>query len=981
MISYLKFRNISSLFTVLILLTGIILNSNVSAYTYPYQDPALTVEDRLNDLLPRMTLDEKAGQMIQSERGNTTTSDVKTYFLGSLLSGGGSVPSPNNPTGWCDMIDAFQTQAMSTRLQIPIIYGVDAVHGHNNVYGATVFPHNIGIGAANDADLSQRMGVIVGNEVRATGCHWTFAPCITVPQNIKWGRTYEGYSVDTNIVKNLGTAFVNGVQTSTYPLDGQKAIACIKHFIGDGATDGGVDQGNALISDAVLREKYLPPYTSGVNAGARTVMTSYSSINGLKCHANSYIHNTILKGELGFNGFVVSDWNGIDQITGDYKTCVKTAVNAGIDMIMVPSNWKNCLTYIKQLVQEGQISQARLDDAVRRIVRVKMQLGLFENPYANRTLMGDFGSSAHRLVAREAVRKSLVLLKNDTNILPIAKSGKKIFVAGKCADNIGYQCGGWTISWQGGSGNITPGTTILQGIRNVATGNTITYSANGTGAAGNDVAIVVAGETPYAEGSGDNKNNLEFDSTDQTCLNNVRSSGVPTVLVLVSGRPMIVESRLPDWRAFVAAWLPGTEGQGVAEVLFGDYNFTGKLPYVWPKTLTQVPIVPGDGKTPLFAFGAGLTYGSIPTPGPTSTPAPTVTPVPGSNLALNKLATASSVEATGLEAGKAVDGSATTRWSSQFSDPQWIYVDLGASYTVSRVKLNWEAAFGKSYKIQVSANASTWTDVYSTTTGDGGIDDLNFTATSARYVRMYGTVRNTQYGYSLWEFEVYGQSGPTPTPTPTATSTLTPTPGSTATPTPTPVSGSDSFNSSTLGSQWSWVRQDSTHWSLTAASGYMRIITQTGDIHQTTATLKNILLQNISGDWSITTKATFSAKPNQVYQQAGLIVYQDDNNYLKLGRLFLGSYGGNVFQFGKEVSGTFTEENATDSISSTTVYLKITKSGTSYSAYYSADGTTYTQVGTAQSLSLSTIKAGLFGCNGTQTATELNVDFDYFNVN
>jgi beta-glucosidase len=924
-VSLVKLRKIFSLAAVLVLLTGIIIISNVAAATYPYQDPALPIETRLDDLLARMTLNEKAGQMIQAERGSATAADVKTYFLGSILSGGGSVPSPNTPTGWCNMINSYQTSAMGTRLQIPMIYGADAVHGHNNVSGATIFPHNIGMGAANDADLTQREGVVVANEVRATGVHWTFAPCITVPQNEKWGRTYEGYSEDTTLVGNMGVAFVKGAQGVNFPGDltgNEKCVVCIKHYIGDGATDGGVNAGNATMTDAVMRAKYLPPYTAGVNAGARTVMISYNQINGLQCHANGHITTDILKGELGFNGLVVSDWNGIDNNDPTYRTAVKIAVNAGIDMIMVPTNWKTCLNDIINLVNTGEVTQARIDDAARRILRVKMQLGLFEKPYPDTTLMSNFGSAAHRDIAREAVRKSLVLLKNDTGILPLAKSGKKIFVAGKCADNIGYQCGGWTITWQGGSGAITTGTSILQGIRNVASGDTITYNATGSGASGNDVAIVVIGETPYAEGSGDNQT-LALDSTDTTCLTNVKNSGVPMVVVLISGRPLIVQSYLGDWKAFVAAWLPGTEGQGVAQVLFGDYNFSGKLPHTWPQTVSQIPISSGDGKTPLFALGAGLTYsgsatptpsGPTPTPGPTATPTPTPTPAnkvlpgkieaenynamsgvqtettsdtggglnvgwielndwmdynvnvqtagayridyrvaspnatgkvdfrvnsttlatttipntggwqawttvsanvtlsagaqtirlfasgggwninwfqgtsggaatatptptrppgtatptptsppatatptptPGGNLALNKTATASSTENSSYPASYAVDGSTSTRWSSAFSDPQWLKVDLGSSRSISRVILKWEAAYGKSYQVQTSTDNTNWTTVWSTTTGAGGNVTATFTAISARYVRMYGTVRGTAYGYSLWEFEVY----------------------------------------------------------------------------------------------------------------------------------------------------------------------------------------------------------------------------------
>ncbi|HEX3043170.1 MAG TPA: glycoside hydrolase family 3 N-terminal domain-containing protein [Bacillota bacterium] len=621
-----------SLVIVLMMLTVITVMLNPSVYALPYQDPNVPIEDRITDLLSRMNVDEKAGQMIQAERANASAADVKTYFLGSILSGGGSVPSPNNPTGWCDMIDNYETQALGTRLAIPIIYGADAVHGHNNVYGATLFPHNIGMGATRDVALVEQMGQITANEVRSTGVHWTFAPCIAVPQNEKWGRTYEGFSEDTTLVSQMGVAFVKGVQGANYPADlknNDKIVACIKHYIGDGATDGGVNEGNATITEEVLRQKYLPPYTAAINAGARTVMISFNLINNVECHMNTHLITDILKNELKFDGLVISDFNGVDDNDrSNYRNAIKLAVNAGMDMIMVSNNWRTCLTNLKDLINTGEVSQARVDDAVRRILRVKFQLGLFEKPKADRSLMSAFGSTAHRTVAREAVRKSLVLLKNNNNILPLAKTGKRIFVAGKSADNIGYQCGGWTISWQGMSGNITTGTTILQGIRNVAAGDTITYNSSGTGAAGNDVAIVVIGETPYAETQGDSQT-LALDSTDINTLNNVKSSGVPMIVILVSGRPMIVTNNVPDWAAFVAAWLPGTEGQGVAEVLFGDYNFSGKLPMVWPQSVSQLPISPNDGQTPLYAFGAGLTYGTNPTPTPTQRVA-TPTPSPSS---------------------------------------------------------------------------------------------------------------------------------------------------------------------------------------------------------------------------------------------------------------------------------------------------------------------------------------------------------------
>jgi beta-glucosidase len=627
----LKIRGVTLVALLGMLLTAIIWGFNVSAYTYPYQDPSLSVEERVTDLLARMTLAEKAGQMIQTECDLATAAEVTKYYLGSIFNGGGNVPGPNTPTGWCDMIDNFQKAALATRLQIPFIYGTDAVHGHNNVGGATVFPHNIGLGAARDVDLAERIGRVVASEVRATGAHWNFAPCITVPQNEKWSRTYEGFSEDTDLVAKLGAAFVKGVQGADYPrglTEKNHIAACLKHWIGDGATEGGVNAGNAIITDAVLRLKYLPPYLAGIAAGARTVMVSYNQVNGVPCHSHEALLTTLLKGELGFDGFVVSDYDGIDaNDLSDYKNAVKIAVNAGIDMIVVAKKWKTCLAAIIALTQSGDIARSRIDDAVRRILRVKLQLGLFENPYSDRTLMADFGSGEHRAVAREAVRKSLVLLKNRDNLLPLAKTGQRILVAGKCADNIGYQCGGWTITWQGVSGNIAGGTSILQGIRNVATGNTVAFQQDGSGASAYDVAIVVIGETPYAEADGDHQT-LALDSTDLQTLANVKNSGVPTVAVLVSGRPLIVTDYLTNWDALVAAWLPGTEGQGVAEVLFGDYDFSGKLPYVWPRSVSQLPLSPNDGQKPLFALGAGLTYGRTTPPELTPVVTPTVTPTP-----------------------------------------------------------------------------------------------------------------------------------------------------------------------------------------------------------------------------------------------------------------------------------------------------------------------------------------------------------------
>ncbi|KNY28735.1 glycoside hydrolase family 3 N-terminal domain-containing protein [Pseudobacteroides cellulosolvens] len=575
-----------------------------------YQDPSQPVESRVKDLLSRMTLDEKVGQMIQPERHTATADDVKNYYLGSILSGGGNVPLSNTPTGWCDMTDAYQKAAMSTRLQIPFIYGVDAVHGHNNLYGATIFPHNIGLGAANDEELVYKIGQITAKEVRATGVHWTFAPCIAVPQNEKWGRTYEGFSENTDIVTRLGVAATKGLQGDNYLTDltkNDKILGCIKHFIGDGATTNGVDASDSVLTEDQIREKYLPPYIEAIKAGARTLMASFSSINGLECHGNKRLLTDILKNELKFDGFVVSDYEAIKDIDkANFRNCVKESVNAGVDMYMEPRMWKTVITHLKDLVGNGEVPMSRIDDAVTRILRVKIQLGLFEKPYADRSLMSQVGSADHRAVAREAVRKSLVLLKNDNKVLPLAKSGKKIFVAGKNADDLGNQCGGWTITWQGKSGNITQGTTILQGIKSaVNPGTTVTYNLNGYGAQGHDVAVVVVGETPYAEVKGD-RTDVALSADDIQTINNVKSAGIPMVVVLVSGRPMIVTDQIKDSAAFVAAWLPGTEGNGVSDCLFGDYDFSGKLPMSWPSSNAQIPVNEGDGKTPLYQLGYGL---------------------------------------------------------------------------------------------------------------------------------------------------------------------------------------------------------------------------------------------------------------------------------------------------------------------------------------------------------------------------------------
>ncbi|WP_409304765.1 glycoside hydrolase family 3 protein [Peribacillus sp. SCS-155] len=595
-------------------------SSNAEAKTKDasYKNSKLPIEQRVSDLLSRMTLDEKIGQMVQPERNALTAEDVKNYGIGSILSGGGSLPpTGNTPKDWADMVDNFQSGALNSRLGIPIIYGVDAVHGHNNVYGATVFPHNIGLGAANDTDLMKRIGEVTAKEVRATGISYTFAPVLAAPQNIRWGRTYEGYSEDPQDTGKLGSALVKGLQGDLKDKDflkGEHVAASIKHFVGDGLTEGGDDQGNVTEYTDEEIKKHIKPYKEAIKAGARTVMVTYSSINGLKTHGDYHLITEVLKGDLGFTGFVISDYNGPQQIVpNDFRESIKRSVNAGIDLFMIPNDWKQFISTAKELVGTGEVSQSRIDDAVTRILRVKFENGLFENPYADRDLVAQgIGTDDHRKVAREAVRKSQVLLKNENDILPLKKDGLNIFVAGKKADNMGYQAGGWTISWQGGSPqwmgqpekDLIPGTTILDGITEVTGPNTkVEYSEDGTGAQGHDVAVVVIGEPPYAEMFGD-RDDLGLLQEDIDLLNKVKASGVPMVVLLQSGRPMIVTDEVKDWDAFVASWLPGSEGAGIADVLFGDYPFTGKLSFTWPKNMQQINT--HDKVHPLFKKGFGL---------------------------------------------------------------------------------------------------------------------------------------------------------------------------------------------------------------------------------------------------------------------------------------------------------------------------------------------------------------------------------------
>ncbi|MCX7797641.1 MAG: glycoside hydrolase family 3 C-terminal domain-containing protein, partial [Melioribacter sp.] len=441
------------------------------------------------------------------------------------------------------------------------------------------------------------------------GIDWTFAPCIAVPRDERWGRTYEGFGETPELAEMLGAAAVRGYQTDVIGSSNTSILACAKHFLGDGGTNGGKDQGDTQADENTIRKIHLPGYISAIKAGVGSIMVSYSSINGLKMHASKYWLTDVLKGELKFQGFVVSDWGGVDQLPGDYKTRLETAINAGIDMVMLPYDYKNFFETMKQLVNENRIPLSRIDDAVRRILKIKFQLGLFEKPFADRSLLPKVGSAEHRAIAREAVRQSLVLLKNENKILPLSKNIKKILVAGKAANDIGLQCGGWTIAWEGAEGNITIGTTILEGIKKAVSPNTsVIYSVDGNNLTDADVAIAVVGEKPYAEGRGD-KTDLSLSQEDLSLIQKIKSKDLPLIVILISGRPMIITNILEECDAFIAAWLPGTEGDGIADVIFGDYKPTGKLSNSWPRNMSQIPINVGDNDyNPLFPYGYGLTY-------------------------------------------------------------------------------------------------------------------------------------------------------------------------------------------------------------------------------------------------------------------------------------------------------------------------------------------------------------------------------------
>src|SRR4051794_15230240 len=618
--------------------------------TLPYENAKLPVRQRVADLLSRMSLQEKIGQMTQAERasigpnGEKVTSDV----LGSVLSGGGSVPTPNTPTAWADMVDSYQKAALATRLHIPILYGIDTVHGDGNMYGATVFPHNIGLGATRDPDLVRRVEHIAAEETRTTGPQWAFAPCICAARDDRWGRTYESFSENPKLVEKMETA-IDGFQGK----DGgqidkpDRVLATAKHFAGDGLTtygtgsnnqttgkypiDQGVDQVDRQTFERLALRQYVPAVQ---DHRVGSVMPSYSDVdwtedglgNPINMHGNRDLIQGWLKDQEGFDGFVISDYDGIDHINpgSPFEDRVVAGVNAGIDMFMQPANFEDFEAALTDAVNSGRVSQARIDDAVSRILTKKFEMGLFEHPFTDRRYIDQVGSARHHRVARGAVAESQVLLRNQRGALPLSNR-TDLYVAGSNADNIGNQAGGWTLTWQGGSTNVIPGQTILQGIRQASKG-AVTYSRDASapirkGATG----IVVVGETPYSEGFGDvggpqwgfdpgdhgmlrPQQKMELNDNDKAAIDTVCAQAAKCVVVVVSGRPLIIDpARLDAMDALVEAWLPGAEGAGVSDPLFGRTQYTGKLPVTWPKTLAQEPINVGDANYhPLYPYGWGL---------------------------------------------------------------------------------------------------------------------------------------------------------------------------------------------------------------------------------------------------------------------------------------------------------------------------------------------------------------------------------------
>jgi beta-glucosidase len=576
-----------------------------------YPDSSLPIEERVEDLLSYMTLEEKIGQMTLVEKNSITPTDVERYGVGAVLSGAGGNPEDNSHEGWHAMTGGYERAASRTRLAIPILYGADANHGQGNLAGATLFPHAIGISAANDVLLAEEVGEVTAQESHAVGISWLFSPSLDLPRDIRWGRVYETFGDDPARAARMGAAFARGVIATG-------VLPTAKHYIGTGSMTWGssssdtpayrIDQGDTPEDEAALRREYLPPFKEAIDAGALSVMAGLNSWGGGKISASSYLLTDILKGELGFKGFVVSDWYGVYEIAEETHEAAARGINAGIDMVMLPYDYDLFAREVRRAVDHGDIPMARIDDAVRRILYVKFKLGLFDRHAGPH--LEDIGTPAHRALARTAVQRSLVLLKNE-GALPIATSTRLIRVAGSAADNTGRQSGGWTIQWQGVDGNMVPGaTSILEGIRREAGGAFVEYERDGSFSSGElaDIGIAVVGEKPYAEGWGDSALPV-LEAEDLKAIANVRASAKKLVVVIIAGRPLIITEHIDAWDALVMAWLPGSEGEGVADVLFGRVPFSGTLPIHWPASIAQLPIIASttaNGAAPLFPRDFGL---------------------------------------------------------------------------------------------------------------------------------------------------------------------------------------------------------------------------------------------------------------------------------------------------------------------------------------------------------------------------------------
>ena len=556
----------------------------------PYQNSQLSTAARVDDLLARMTLTEKIGQMALVEKNSIQDlNDIAKYGLGALMSGSGAKPIINSPQAWLEMINNFQTYSQKTRLSIPLFYGADANHGNSNVANVTIFPHSIGLGASQNDKLVKEIAQATAEEILATGINWVYSPNLDITSDIRWGRSYETFGSDSKVVSVLGRAYIEGLQVVEQ--NDITLAAAAKHYIANGSTVWGsssnknffIDQGNANLSEEDLRKTQLEPFRVAVAADVKSIMVGLNKLNGEKIVFNRYLITDVLKEELNFKGFVFSDWYGVFENEGNkYKALVK-AVNAGVDMVMLPYDYKIFSISLHKAVEKGDISEARINDAVGRILKVKFELGLFDQ---NIVRAGDFTnirSGSHLALARRAVRESLVLLKNE-NVIPIPKNASKIFVAGSSANNLGRQLGAWTIEWQGIDGNWVAGTTILKGLEDAVSSNTsLEYDLKGNfikQAELADFGIAVVGEAPYAEGWGD-RENPTLSAEDIATINNLKKVSKKVIVIIVSGRPLDIKPYIDDWDAVVAAWLPGSEGQGVADVLFGDYKFKGILPLKW----------------------------------------------------------------------------------------------------------------------------------------------------------------------------------------------------------------------------------------------------------------------------------------------------------------------------------------------------------------------------------------------------------------